>query len=98
MKLLMTSEDIAKLPSSETIKENVQSIFDALPKHEVVDDIRSTFEEHVENIPSKEYIDEIIQMALDNIPSADYVNSKVDEFVAQVSPIVEEMNETGGRK
>eukprot|EP00092_Neocalanus_flemingeri_P030896 GFUD01033553.1.p1 GENE.GFUD01033553.1~~GFUD01033553.1.p1 ORF type:complete len:214 (+),score=80.02 GFUD01033553.1:66-707(+) len=92
------SENIANLPSSETIKENVQSIFDALPEHEVVAGIRSSFEEHVDKIPSKEYIDENIQLALDNIPSADYVNSKVDEFVDQVSPIVEEMNETGRRK
>eukprot|EP00090_Calanus_glacialis_P042075 TRINITY_DN7472_c0_g1_i9.p1 TRINITY_DN7472_c0_g1~~TRINITY_DN7472_c0_g1_i9.p1 ORF type:complete len:224 (+),score=82.83 TRINITY_DN7472_c0_g1_i9:37-672(+) len=92
------SENIAKLPSSETIKENVQTIFDVLPEHDVVAKIKSKFEEHVDQLPSNDYIDDKIQMALNNIPSADIVNSKVDDFVDQISPIVEELNETGGRK
>eukprot|EP00090_Calanus_glacialis_P042072 TRINITY_DN7472_c0_g1_i6.p1 TRINITY_DN7472_c0_g1~~TRINITY_DN7472_c0_g1_i6.p1 ORF type:complete len:224 (+),score=82.57 TRINITY_DN7472_c0_g1_i6:37-672(+) len=92
------SENIAKLPSSETIKENVQTIFDVLPEHDVVAKIKSKFEEHVDQLPSNDYIDDKIQLALNNIPSADIVNSKVDDFVDQISPIVEELNETGGRK
>ena len=77
------SENIAKLPSSETIKENAQTIFDVLPEHDVVDNIKSTFEEHIDQLPSNDYIDEKIQIALNNIPSADIVNSKVDDFVDQ---------------
>ena len=77
------SENIAKLPSSETIKENVQTIFDVLPEHDIVANIKSTFEEHVDQLPSNDYIDDKIQMALNNIPSADMVNSKVDDFVDQ---------------
>merc|ERR1712123_422579 len=92
------SENIARLPSSETIKENVQTIFDVLPEHEVVANIKSRIDEHVDNLPSNDYIDEQIQMALDNIPSANTVTGKVDEFVDQISPIVEELNETGFRK
>eukprot|EP00091_Calanus_sinicus_P019254 TRINITY_DN4751_c0_g1_i2.p1 TRINITY_DN4751_c0_g1~~TRINITY_DN4751_c0_g1_i2.p1 ORF type:complete len:214 (-),score=88.03 TRINITY_DN4751_c0_g1_i2:99-740(-) len=92
------SENIAKLPSSETIKENVQTIFDVLPEHDVVANIKTTFEEHVDKLPSNDYIDDKIQTALNKIPSADIVNSKVDDFVDQISPIVEELNETGGRK
>ena len=75
------SENIAKLPSSETIKENVQTIFDVLPEHDVIANIKSTFEEHVDLLPSNDYIDEKIQTALNSIPSADIVNSKVDDFV-----------------
>ena len=75
------SENIAKLPSSETIKENVQIIFDILPEQDVVADIKSTFEDHVDQLPSKDYIDDTIEMALHSIPSADIVNSKVDDFV-----------------
>ena len=45
--------------------------------------MRSKIEDHVDSLPSKDYIDENIQMALDNIPSADYVNSRVDDFVDQ---------------
>eukprot|EP00090_Calanus_glacialis_P042069 TRINITY_DN7472_c0_g1_i3.p1 TRINITY_DN7472_c0_g1~~TRINITY_DN7472_c0_g1_i3.p1 ORF type:complete len:159 (+),score=63.78 TRINITY_DN7472_c0_g1_i3:26-478(+) len=92
------SENIAKLPSSETIKENVQTIFDVLPEHDIVANIKSTFEEHVDQLPSNDYIDDKIQLALNNIPSADIVNSKVDDFVDQISPMVEELNETGGRQ
>jgi len=92
------SENVAKLPSSETIKENVQTIFDVLPEHDLVDSIKNTIDEHVDKIPSNDYIDEQIQRALDQIPSADIVNSRVDEFVDQISPVVEQLNETGGRK
>merc|ERR1712106_717103 len=92
------SENIAMLPSSETIKENVQTIFDVLPEHEVVANIKSKIDEHVDNLPSNDYIDEQIQMALDTIPSANTVTGEVDEFVDQISPIVEELNETGFRK
>merc|ERR1711971_490957 len=92
------SENIAKLPSSETIKENVQTIFEVLPEHDVVSNIKSRFEEHVDKLPSNDYIDDKIQTALNKIPSADIVNSKVDDFVDQISPIVEELNETGGHK
>ena len=77
------SENVAKLPSSETIKENVQTIFDVLPEHDLVDSIKNTIDEHVDKIPSNDYIDDQIQLALDQIPSADIVNSKVDEFVDQ---------------
>ena len=76
----MISENIAMLPSSETIKENVQIIFDILPEP-IVADIKSTFEDHVDQLPSKDFIDDSIEMALHSIPSADIVNSKVDDFV-----------------
>ena len=49
----------------------------------IVANIKSTFEEHVDQLPSNDYIDDKIQMALNNIPSADIVNSKVDDFVDQ---------------
>ena len=81
------SENIAKLPSSKAIKEDVQSIFDILPWHlknnNVVADIQSTFEDHLDQLPSKDYIDDKIEMALNSIPSADIVNSMVDAFVDQ---------------
>ena len=73
------SENIAKLPSSETIKENVQTIFDILPEHDVVADIKSTFENLVDQLPSTDYVDDKIEMALNSIPTADIV----DDFVNQ---------------
>eukprot|EP00092_Neocalanus_flemingeri_P026165 GFUD01028358.1.p1 GENE.GFUD01028358.1~~GFUD01028358.1.p1 ORF type:complete len:242 (+),score=61.57 GFUD01028358.1:55-726(+) len=92
------SNNIAKLVASESIKENIQSVFNFLPENNFVDDIKRTIEEQVDKLPPKEYIEENIQLAFNIIPSADYVNSKIDEFVDQVSPIVEEVNETAGRK
>ena len=77
------SENIARLPSSEVIKANVQTIFDILPEHDVVANIKSTFEDHADQLRSIDYIYENIQIALNSIPSADIVNSKVDDFVDQ---------------
>merc|ERR1711892_1574397 len=95
------SENIDMLPSKEDIKDNIEPFLEALgvfAEDDYVDDLRSRIEDHVDSFPSKDYIDENIQMALDKIPSADYVNSNVDQFVDQVASVVEELNETGGRK
>ena len=72
------SENIDMLPTKDDIKDNAEPLLEALGLFDV-EDILSK----IDSLPSKDYIDENIQMALDNIPSADYVNSRVDDFLDQ---------------
>merc|ERR1719309_1409930 len=81
----------------EDVKDNLEPLLEALSvfaEDDVVDDLRSRIENRLDGLPTKDDIDQGLQNALDQIPSADYVNGKVDELVEQISPIVEELNET----
>ena len=77
------SQNIDMLPSKDDIKDKVEDwrlgALGLVVADDDIDDMLST----LDSLPSKDYIDENIQMALDNIPSSDYINNMVDEFVDQ---------------
>ena len=79
-------ENIRQLPENEDIKENIEPLLEALAifeEAEAVNDIRNLVVNHVENIPSNEEVVALVQQAFDYIPPANYINSKLDELVAQ---------------
>ena len=77
------SQNIDMLPSKDDIKDKTEDwrlgALGLVVADDDIDDMLST----LDSLPSKDYIDENIQMALDNIPSSDYINNMVDEFVDQ---------------
>jgi hypothetical protein len=78
----MISENIDMLPTKDDIKDNAEPLLEALRLFGEDNDGEDIFRK-IDSLPSKDYIDENIQMALDNIPSADYVIRRVDDFVDQ---------------
>merc|ERR1711874_9752 len=91
----LIEEKVGSIPPKSELRDSLKTVFSYLPSNEYVASLEDHIDDQIDFIPSQDVILKTIKSTVEKIPNDDFFHSQVDELVDTISPVVEELNDTG---